>query len=355
MYNGEREWVLASRDRLYEPLPVKGTFRFLILHSSEHVEKPIVCSLFQHTLSEGFEYTALSYEWGTPAIKPVGLMATEFINSSSPRNRSRRQINLNGKEIKITSNLFDALKHIRAGLETNATSILWVDALCINQEDATEKGHQVAQMSELYEQAMKVICWLGPATKDTYSASIMYAHRSVVQRSYWDRAWIIQEFVLGRRVILLCGQRVFSVDEIQYSGNGDAKFFMLRNLRFKLKGTRTMNYLPLSLLDVLKLLGQSLATDPRDLVYASLGLLSNRESQGIEPDYTLSPCEVFCRALGLILKGSEDRLVAAQGVHNCVHYSTFEDDVDPYVDARKACNGIDGCTSMVWATSWDNT
>jgi hypothetical protein len=39
--------------------------------------------------------------------------------------------------------------------------MLWVDALCINQEDTTERNHQVMQMGAIYEKAKRVVVWLG--------------------------------------------------------------------------------------------------------------------------------------------------------------------------------------------------
>ena len=44
--------------------------------------------------------------------------------------------------------------------------MLWVDAICINQEDQTEKGHQVSQMRDIYKGADEVLIWLGPSNDD---------------------------------------------------------------------------------------------------------------------------------------------------------------------------------------------
>jgi hypothetical protein len=40
--------------------------------------------------------------------------------------------------------------------------ILWVDAICINQGDNTEKAGQIQYMAEIYSKASRVIVWLGP-------------------------------------------------------------------------------------------------------------------------------------------------------------------------------------------------
>jgi len=44
---------------------------------------------------------------------------------------------------------------------------LWVDALCIKQEDVKERGHQGRQMASIYERARQVNFWLGTATTIT--------------------------------------------------------------------------------------------------------------------------------------------------------------------------------------------
>jgi len=39
--------------------------------------------------------------------------------------------------------------------------VLWIDAICINQEDVDEKSHQVAMMGDLYSRCLTVYIWLG--------------------------------------------------------------------------------------------------------------------------------------------------------------------------------------------------
>jgi hypothetical protein len=47
----------------------------------------------------------------------------------------------------VTRNLYNALNHIR---RDSIDVHLWIDALCINQEDDVEKSHQVQQMRDIY-------------------------------------------------------------------------------------------------------------------------------------------------------------------------------------------------------------
>ena len=79
-------------------------------------------------------YEALSYTWGDPKItKPVIC---------------------SGKKIEITANLHSALYHLRY---PDRQRILWVDALCINQEDDNDKETQVQRMGRIYSKAQRVL------------------------------------------------------------------------------------------------------------------------------------------------------------------------------------------------------
>ena len=76
----------------------------------------ITCSLETAFLEQSPDFDALSYTWGSP--KPTAT------------------IKLNGKKIRIRSNLYDVLKNFGFDFK-----YLWVDALCIHQNDLSERGH----------------------------------------------------------------------------------------------------------------------------------------------------------------------------------------------------------------------
>jgi hypothetical protein len=60
--------------------------------------------------------------------------------------------------IQIRKNLEAALRHLRL---TQEARYLWVDAICINQDDMDERSRQVSIMSEIYSKASQVVVWLG--------------------------------------------------------------------------------------------------------------------------------------------------------------------------------------------------
>jgi predicted DNA-binding protein (MmcQ/YjbR family) len=99
----------------------------------------IDCDIFEASTNDAVPYTALSYAWG-----PIS-------NSISIRCSGTRYLT-------VRSNLYQALWHIRHPVESR---IMWVDAICINQGDVSERNHQVAQMTQVYSQAEKLFIWLG--------------------------------------------------------------------------------------------------------------------------------------------------------------------------------------------------
>jgi len=119
--------------------------RLLTLLPDPDFFAPIHIELHAVNLSdvEG-QYTALSYAWGDPS-------------NTAP-------ITLNGHMHHVTTNLQAALRHLRLDSETTT---LWVDAICINQDDDAEKSSQVQQMGRIYRSAELVIAWLGEASDDS--------------------------------------------------------------------------------------------------------------------------------------------------------------------------------------------
>jgi hypothetical protein len=63
----------------------------------------------------------------------------------------------------VTKNCELALRYLR---KENSNRVLWVDAICINQKDKKERGHQVGMMRNVYSKATEVLVWLGESSKE---------------------------------------------------------------------------------------------------------------------------------------------------------------------------------------------
>ncbi|RSM11390.1 hypothetical protein CEP52_003054 [Fusarium oligoseptatum] len=172
-------------------------------------------------------YKALSYAWGGGG-------------------KDVHQILINNQAFEVKDNLFSALRHIR---RTDQDVLLWADAICINQEDKKERGHQVKQMGRVYSIAEEVLIWLGPGNEGTLelmqSVSWIDANakkaqtrangqdwtdlcrhlmterlgspksqrhskqRSVLaellKNGWFKRVWILQEVAMAKTARILCG------------------------------------------------------------------------------------------------------------------------------------------------------
>jgi hypothetical protein len=89
---------------------------------------------------------------------------------------------------KISANLAAALRQLRK--EDEAT-LLWVDQLCINQEDLDERGQQVQLMSAIYSGASYTPIWLGEAREDTVAGLQIL---KLASEQYFQTAWSAVEY-----------------------------------------------------------------------------------------------------------------------------------------------------------------
>lgn len=102
-------------------------------------DSTVRCTLETVEFGAAPHYTALSYTWGDPKV--------------------RTPILIDGQSVRVTMNLEAALQHLRKGI--SEPLVLWVDAICINQDDEVEKSKQVTHMRDIYSKADSVITWLG--------------------------------------------------------------------------------------------------------------------------------------------------------------------------------------------------
>lgn len=96
----------------------------------------------QHTDTGDYLYEALSYIWGSP-----------YKNYS---------IRLDKCVFHVTKNLYAALSRLR---NRDFERIIWIDAICINQDDLEEREHQIRYMAKIYSMAKSVIVWFGESAE----------------------------------------------------------------------------------------------------------------------------------------------------------------------------------------------
>jgi hypothetical protein len=281
------------------------------------------------------DYETLSYVWGNPNDRSV--------------------IMINGEEVSVTLNLEKALRSIQTRHRFEGPYHLWVDAICINQEDKVEVGSQVKKMQQIFGNSFASVAWLGEEgsegkqaldllkklesfqnPRDEYRARSLAtslkadpsylgigcwdALCSFLGRDYWSRIWVMQEIVLSSSdMVIYCG--TLSITWPQFCDGLSfvheylwmIKDTCLLNDRQDRKGpwwpTKNMHKLAKDLYPACQLVGNkqthlrlsrlidlaatSESSFRRDKVYGVLALMDDKLARRIVPDYTTEDDSVF--------------------------------------------------------------
>lgn len=261
------------------------------------------------------QYEALSYVWGHTTSPGVVFMGPDR------------------RTIPITGNLDIAIRHLRY---TDRARVLWIDALCIDQQNIEERGRQVAYMTHIYWSTPRVVVWLGPEADDStrameiansvgarihvnwftmsmtgitdedeeawgegrnavdmpFSEQDWTAIHTPAERSWFERIWIRQEIFRSQdEAVVTCGKSSVSLEPFRRG---------LWRLTWEFpqkKGSivvgcclRPIDYSLFWLKDSIQ---GALCTDPRDYIYGLMGMLKEQEDMGIIPDYSKSTATVY--------------------------------------------------------------
>jgi hypothetical protein len=204
---------------------------------------PIRLNLVYTSLLNRPHYYALSYTWGAPH---AGL-PPEWDDENATR-----LIYVNDHEFHVRWNLEAVLRILCERRKEPPHHLTWIDAICINQQDLKERSYQVRLMISIYESSGGTMVWLGPATRDSdlafraisdfhsswqkrsaefkktyrvkeeqkayYSLFVdeelkledsedrLLAVANLFLRSWWRRAWIVQEVVASPGTVFYCGK-----------------------------------------------------------------------------------------------------------------------------------------------------
>ena len=117
------------------------------------------------------KFEALSYTWGLNADPQI----VYVLDQDQTNNDDSNMENQEEQQLELTENLAGALKDLRYSDDSRT---LWVDAICINQQDLTERNEQVLRMRDLYKHADRVVVWLGPTSRSSALALSTVEHIS---------------------------------------------------------------------------------------------------------------------------------------------------------------------------------
>ncbi|KAI0411610.1 HET-domain-containing protein [Xylaria grammica] len=194
----------------YKPLNM-GEIRLLILKKSPLYPSVIQAEMVHRPIYPPPDYEAVSYRWGSSEL-------TE-------------EILVDGCRFSVTKAAFGLLLARRSVWRER---VLWIDALCINQDDSQEKSEQVQLMRDIYHRASRVIAYPAGDWRFRLAGSLIYqlwslayqydtdkmdwsatpneanqprwrALADLFSNEYFNRAWVIQEIAVGRQTELYVG------------------------------------------------------------------------------------------------------------------------------------------------------
>jgi hypothetical protein len=258
----------------YQPFPTLTSIRLLKVNGRES-DGTLHVSLKTVDLADNPSYQTLSYTWGNPHANGVDF--TENFNAVSTEYSVGQKVAIfcDGQVLEVQRNLLDALGELRqvfndgqeheanpgassksaSPLAPNSNLYVWIDAICINQDDLEERALQVRIMDQIYHKAAHTIIWLGRADqysqaaaetisrvasypRDVFAQSEATPFRrqdpeiyaksnlaytswmdwcslaALLKRQWFSRLWIIQEAILSTSLVLLCGKHEIPWDEL---------------------------------------------------------------------------------------------------------------------------------------------
>ncbi len=349
--------VVKSGPYQYRPLASdKSEVRILKLVGGGKETDPIECSLIHVDFDRAgkaahgdpdyaalSQYIALSYTWGEP----------DFHES----------ILIDGHTFPVTKNLKDALVRLRTtprpgiNLPYKAVqptvSYWWIDAICVNQDDIDERNSQVLLMRRIYHKASMVRIWLGEEGDDSDRAFTMIeeldkplpsrgpgvtepeplvvsdderyknwvALTALFSRRWWHRVWVRQEVALNTQIVVSCGGsacyfymlvavakkmnalRLETGLDLDQGAGAETQQGLWYNPAEELSNLQSQTAYGRDFSDLAQVLphGRTCqATDPRDKVFALLGL-ADPHVYGLVPDYRLPLRHVIIEATKAVM------------------------------------------------------
>ncbi|PSN64308.1 hypothetical protein BS50DRAFT_454029, partial [Corynespora cassiicola Philippines] len=291
-------------------------FRLACITYAQTKDCPVHLSLETYTHDDRPEYEAVSYTWGgedddSSPNRPV------FIGSYW-------DVSLQSK------NCLSMLRFIRPW---RGVRMVWVDALCINQQNLEERGTQVANMRQIYTECSRVVVYLGDdivtssrsfpifkdlnVIQDAGSATKLYSlfpegHElngerfdlfDLLSRRYFSRVWVIQELIVSDSAVFRVGEVDFRAHAAILAKVRELPSILDRNappraFRWNTTSAPWVQYLgqktfPRTIVQdvfsLAKLTSRSQSSDPRDRIFGLVSLLGDdQQRQEFYPDYSLS-------------------------------------------------------------------
>jgi hypothetical protein len=330
--------------------------RLLLLYPGI-LDQPLQCKIITiDVVNTSADYEALSYVCGPDVL--TGSMSMRCHDTEETPTMPTR---CRDGDVPIRLNLLHALKTIRY---SKIPRLIWVDAICINQSDLQERGRQVRHMRQIYKYAKRVIVWLGLPDEGKLTAFCnvrdlceyrrrlqetvpgdcgqnysnlagntiveegTYAHLQenpvilaslveLFENEYFRRVWCVQEVVAARKCTAQCGKETMDFCELlplikhahlrapvlSLSPNPLKMWGFVDSTRKRVgSGSTQGDYSIGPVLHVLTALRELDSTDPRDRIFAALGICDEGLNRTIPKLSSLSGISLLQRGALLVIE-----------------------------------------------------
>lgn len=310
----------------YLPLP-PNSIRVLDLHPGSFFSKrrhsPIHVSINIISLTSVPQYEAISYVWGPQDV----LHNIHCLDAHGIR------------VLKVGENLYRALLRLRPDRQTSGQARrLWIDQICINQDNIAERNAQVTLMGQIFEHAERTVVWLGEEDHDTKLAcDFLHKHARRVHDEEWvkkiqtqrrtacglvatleiacrpwfRRVWTFQEAAMAREILILCGSHIIQWNDLvhMYGHTTAAAAILVGSFYDKELDRRNISHFPrlthytekrdvkvTTVFDLYGLLEATRSyecTDPHERIFALLSTAEPGARQAIAINYEAPVDEVY--------------------------------------------------------------
>ncbi|KAL1603519.1 hypothetical protein SLS60_005107 [Paraconiothyrium brasiliense] len=341
---------MTSKKYEYEPLRSK---EIRLLHLSKADNGEPTFRLYRETLDDNLKYEAISYTWGSSVRGNVIYHADT------------------GQGAFVTANCERVLRSLLA----TGNNRIWIDGLCINQDDVTERSQQVRLMGRIFRNANRTIAYIGE--HDEHSRAVIAwadsptSHWSTIledkvsfkdhlhalqllSRPFFRRTWVIQEVLLSTNLAITIGLEELNFDmlsmwdfKIFSTQRSPAKGVLTLKTEFS-RGDNMQSYkkwaqsimhqpkrLPqmnrlwktpasaLNLITATNLLNPGYlfdllcataaydCTDPRDKIFALVSLFERGLPEALQPNYSCSVEELYTNVSAFLLTYGVARVLSA--------------------------------------------
>jgi len=251
---------------IYTPLRTKSTIRLVKILPEKKAGK-VVGTIFHFEEAEAPRYHALSYLWGDAT--PAGAI---YLGDTAADTYLRP----------LHANLLSFLDSMWE--QTRFDIFLWIDSLCLNQEDVQEKSQQVPRMGRIYANAGEALIWLGQDSAGEEMLRTLQNGRYskeagsfILRLPYWTRVWIIQEVVIPTFALVVYGRASIDFETLFtqmafYKWQPGNSFFFFNIGELRKRGGK------ISLAQLVSNFPSSSSTRDIDKIYGLLGLAEESEN-----------------------------------------------------------------------------